>query len=50
MQVIPPNTTIPENLPVNYKGVIQLKPNSNFSILNFLNNTFTTASTIRRSA
>ncbi len=40
---------MPENLPVKYKGVIQLKLNYNFSILNFLNNTFATASTIRRS-
>ena len=45
----PPETTIPENLPVRQRGVIQLKLNSTLSILNFLKSTLTIVSTILRS-
>ena len=36
-QLAPPEITIPEYLPVRYKGVTQLRANYIFSIFNFLN-------------
>lgn len=45
-QEAPPLITTPENLPLRYKGVTQLSPNSTFSTLNFLNSILTMTSKI----